>query len=86
LEKAICFEKLNPNLKTNSHEQMLVELNRIIVKVSRQNNIPISAFEGIYKDQVKVTHLFAILNDDKRKNIQSESNNGEIHRKTKFRH
>ena len=57
LEKAIRFEKLNPNLKIDSHEQMLVELNRIVEKVAFKNNIPLDTF----KDSQKLADLFTIL-------------------------
>jgi hypothetical protein len=49
LEKAIRFEKLNPNLKIDSHEQMLVELNRIVEKVAFKNNIPLDTFKRFLK-------------------------------------
>lgn len=61
LEKAIRFEKLNPNLKIDSHEQMLVELNRIVEKVAFKNNIPLDTFKEIFKDSQKLADLFTIL-------------------------
>lgn len=67
LEKAIRFEKLNPNLKIDSHEQMLVELNRIVEKVAFKNNIPLDTFKEIFKDSQKLADLFTILRFCERK-------------------
>jgi|GEM_PF-2517782 len=85
LENAIRFEKLNPNLKIDSHQQMLGELNRILEKVAHINNIPDSAFWEIYKDRTKLAHLFTILRFGERKNNQSESHDIENNRRDKLR-
>ncbi|SEM64866.1 hypothetical protein SAMN05421856_10563 [Chryseobacterium taichungense] len=74
LEKAIRFEKLNPSLKIESHQQMIAELIKISEKVSHKNNIPSSAFEEIFKDSVKLAHLFTILRFGDRKSNQSTNN------------
>ncbi|AZI39198.1 hypothetical protein [Epilithonimonas vandammei] len=85
LEKTIKFEKLNPNLKIDSHERMLQELNRIVEKVALKNNIPLDAFKEIYKDSAKLAHLFTILRFGERKSISSENNEAENNRKHRFR-
>lgn len=74
LEKAIRFEKLNPSLKIESHQQMIAELIKISEKVSQKNNIPSSAFEEIFKDSVKLAHLFTILRFGEKKSNQSTNN------------
>jgi len=85
LEKAICFERLNPNLKVGSHEQMIEELNKILEKVAIKNNIPPDTFKEIYKDSKKLASLFTILRFGEGKDIKSENNEAENNRKHRFR-
>ena len=82
LEKAIRFEKLNPNLKIDSHSQMIRELSRITEKVAKKNNIPDSAFVEIFKDSKKVAYFFTLLRFGERKSTQSENNDLEKQKKT----
>ena len=82
LEQAIRFQKLNPNLKIESHQQMIAELIKISEKVSHKNNIPSSAFEEIFKNSVKLAHLFTILRFGERNSNQSKSNDIENRKKT----
>lgn len=68
LEKAIRFEKLNPNLKIETHKQMLAELTKIAQKTSKENNIPPSAFEEIFSDPNKTAQLFTLMRFGDQKN------------------
>jgi hypothetical protein len=53
---------------------MIAELIKISEKVSQKNNIPSSAFEEIFKDSVKLAHLFTILRFGEKKSNQSTNN------------
>lgn len=85
LEKAIRFERLNPNLKVSNHEQMLEELSKILEKVALKNNIPVSAFEQVYKDTVKLAHLFTLLRFGEKKSQQINDVEVENNKRNKFR-
>lgn len=61
LEKAIRFERLNPDLKADNLEQMKIELTRIGVKVAKDNHIPGSAFGEILSNADRVAELFTLL-------------------------
>ncbi len=84
-EKAVRFERLNPNLTVSNHEQMLEELNKILEKVALKNNIPVSAFEEIYKDSKKLAHLFTVLRFGEKKNQQVNDVEIENNKRSKFR-
>ncbi|MFP3597246.1 hypothetical protein [Chryseobacterium sp. SIMBA_029] len=72
IEKAIRFEKfLQPNLKIENHQQLVDQLSRIGQKVSKDNNIAFSAFEGIFKDSNETTILFNLLRFEGKNNYQS---------------
>ncbi len=85
LEKAIRFEKLNHDLRIDSHQQMLSELIKIAEKVAHKNNIPPSAFEEIFKDSNKTAQVFNLLRFGERKSTQPESNDIENNRRNKLR-
>ena len=85
LEKAIRFEKLNHDLRIDSHQQMLSELIKIAEKVAHKNNIPHSAFEEIFKDSNKTAQVFNLLRFGERKSTQPESNDIENNRRNKLR-
>ncbi|WP_313029258.1 hypothetical protein [Soonwooa sp.] len=86
LEKAIRFERLkNPYLKIENHQQLVEELSRIVDKVSKDNNIPVSAFGEIFKNTMKVADLFTLLRFGDRNNNQPEDNNIQNYRKKKLR-
>ena len=73
LEKAIRFEKLlQPSLKIENHQQLVDELSRISEKVSKDNDIPFSAFEEIFKDSEKIAQVFNLLHSGKQKSENSE--------------
>ena len=60
-EKAIRFERLNPDLKAESLEQMKTELARIGMKVAKDNHIPTSAFGEILSNADRVAELFTLI-------------------------
>ncbi|WP_312090627.1 hypothetical protein [Chryseobacterium sp.] len=61
LEKAIRYERLNPDLKAGNLEQMKTELTRIGMKVAKDNHIPDSAFGEILSNTDRVAELFTLL-------------------------
>src|SRR5690606_17504152 len=62
LEKAIKFERLKqPYLKIDNKKQLIDRLSKISEKVSKDNNIPFSAFDEIFKDPNNVAQLFTLL-------------------------
>ena len=89
LEKAIRFEKLlQPSLKIENHQQLVDELSRISEKVSKDNDIPFSAFEEIFKDSEKIAQIFNLLHFGKQKienSEQAEDVDIEDKRKNKLR-
>lgn len=62
LEKAIKFERLKqPYLKIENEKQLIDKLSKISEKVSKDNNIPFSAFDEIFKNSNHVAQLFTLL-------------------------
>ncbi|QCX52710.1 hypothetical protein [Elizabethkingia sp. JS20170427COW] len=62
LEKAIQFERLKqPYLKIDNKKQLIDRLSKISEKVSKDNNIPFSSFDEIFKDTNNVAQLFTLL-------------------------
>lgn len=62
LKKAIKFERLKqPYLKIDNKKQLIDRLSKISEKVSKDNNIPFSAFDEIFKDPNNVAQLFTLL-------------------------
>lgn len=62
LEKAIQFERLKqPYLKIDNKKQLIEKLSKISEKVSKENNIPFSAFDEIFKNPNSVAQLFTLL-------------------------
>ncbi len=62
LEKAIQFERLKqPYLKIDDKKQLIDRLSKISEKVSKDNNIPFSAFNEIFKSPDNVAQLFTLL-------------------------
>src|SRR5690606_1002539 len=61
LEKAIKFERLKqPYLKIDNKKQLIDRLSKISEKVSKDNNIPSSAFDEIFKNSNNVAQLFTL--------------------------
>ncbi|MDV3834171.1 hypothetical protein CMU13_12650 [Elizabethkingia anophelis] len=62
LEKAIKFERLKqPYLKIDNKKQLIEKLSKISEKVSKDNGIPFSAFDEIFKNPNNVAQLFTLL-------------------------
>ncbi len=62
LEKAIKFERLRqPYLKIDNKKQLIDRLSKISEKVSKDNGIPFSAFDEIFKNSNNVAQLFTLL-------------------------
>lgn len=62
LEKAIQFERLKqPYLKIDNKKQLIEKLSKISEKVSKENDIPFSAFDEIFKSPDNVAQLFTLL-------------------------
>lgn len=62
LEKAIQFERLKQSyLKIDNKKQLIEKLSKISEKVSKDNNIPFSAFDEIFKNPNNVAKLFTLL-------------------------
>src|SRR5690606_20221742 len=62
LEKVIQFERLKqPYLKVDDKKQLIKKLIEINEKVSKENNIPFSAFDEIFKNSSNMTQLFTLL-------------------------
>ena len=78
LEKAIQFERLKqPYLKIDNKKQLIDRLSKISEKVSKENNIPFSAFDEIFKNPNNVAQLFTLLrfgNEQNRSTLTKESN------------
>lgn len=73
LEKIIKFERLkSPYLKLDDKQNLIEEMSRIGQKVSKDNNIPFSAFEEIFKDPEISTSLFSLLRFGENNVYQSE--------------
>lgn len=78
LEKAIKFERLKqPYLKIDNKKQLIEKLSKISEKVSKDNNIPFSAFDEIFKNPNKVAQLFTLLHfgNEQNKNASIKVNN-----------
>jgi len=78
LEKAIKFERLiQPYLRIGNRKQLIDRLSKISKKVSKDNNIPFSAFDEIFKSPDDVAQLFTLLcfgSEQKRITSTKESN------------
>lgn len=62
LEKAIKFERLKqPYLKIDNRKQLIEKLSTLSEKVSKDNDIPFSAFDEIFKNPDNVAQLFTLL-------------------------
>jgi len=62
LEKTIKFERLKqPYLKIDNKRQLIEKLSKISEKVSKENNIPFSVFDEIFKKTNNIVQLFTLL-------------------------
>ncbi|MPS66515.1 MAG: hypothetical protein DI622_09880 [Chryseobacterium sp.] len=65
LIKALQFEKLKqPKIFNTTKENMIGFVDSVCQKVSRENQIPFSAFEEILKEKETVNELFSLFNFD----------------------
>ena len=72
MEKAIKFERLRqPYLKIDNKKQLIEKLSKISEKVSKENNIPFSAFDEIFKNPNNVAQLFTLLRFGREQNINT---------------
>lgn len=72
LEKAIKFERLRqPYLKIDNKKQLIDRLSKISEKVSKDNNIPFSAFDEIFKNPNNVAQLLTLLHFGNEQNINT---------------
>ncbi|MCT3942484.1 hypothetical protein HZP52_12960 [Elizabethkingia anophelis] len=68
-EKAIRYERLTRSyLKIENEKQLIAELSKIAEKVSKENNIPTSAFKEIFSDPNKTAHFFTLMRFGDQKN------------------
>lgn len=73
LENAVRFERLkHPYLKIDNEQQLIEQLSKIGEKVSKENNIPFSAFEEIFKNPNNTAQLFTLLHFGKQENTKSQ--------------
>ena len=52
---------MQPHLKIDNKKQLIDRLSKISEKVSKENNIPFSAFDEIFKNPNSVAQLFTLL-------------------------
>lgn len=72
LEKAIQFERLKqPYLKIDNKKQLIDKLSKLSEKVSKDNNIPFSAFDEIFKNPNNVAQLFTLLRFGNEQNTET---------------
>ena len=62
LKKTILQESIKiPNLRNLNDTERKDKILQIIEKISKENNIPVSAFEEVFGDKKKKNHFFRIL-------------------------
>ena len=72
LKKAILHESIKiPNLQNINDDELKDKMIEILEKTSKENQIPFSAIEEVFKSTEKNTKLFSILKGEKN-NEQSE--------------
>ncbi|QIY84713.1 hypothetical protein SAMN05660493_01730 [Epilithonimonas bovis DSM 19482] len=75
LKKAILQESIKiPNLQNLNDTELKDKMIEIIEKTSKENNIPVSAFEEVFRISEKQINLFSLLRFDHRENKASEQN------------
>ncbi|AZI56112.1 hypothetical protein EIB75_12960 [Epilithonimonas vandammei] len=76
IEKTVMNERLKVSfyerLKSNDFK-ISDEIGKICEKISKDNNIPSSAFEEVFKDANKVTYVFNLLRYGNRNSTQNQS-------------
>ncbi|MFN3771752.1 hypothetical protein [Cloacibacterium normanense] len=85
LKKAILQESIKTsNLQNLNDTELKDKMIEILQKTSKENQIPSSAFEGIFKDSEKMTSILAMIRFGKNRNNESEERNKERKRKLGF--
>ncbi|MPL56588.1 hypothetical protein SDC9_02074 [bioreactor metagenome] len=85
LKKAILQESIKiPNLRNLNDAELKDKMIEILEKTSKENQIPSSAYEGIFEDSEKMTSILAMLRFGKNRNNESEETNIERKRKLGF--
>ena len=83
LKKAILQESIKiPNLQNLNDAERKDKMIELLEKTSKENNIPFSAFEEVFKDSEKMAKIFALLRFGESKNNQFEET--KIERKNKL--
>jgi hypothetical protein len=89
LKKAILQESIKiPNLQNLNDAELKDKMIEILKKASKENNIPFSAFEEIFKNSSKATYLLNLLRLDNINNYSSNKisiENEEKRKSTKLR-
>lgn len=85
LKKVILQESIKTsNLQNLNDTELKDKMIEILQKTSKENQIPSSAFEGIFKDSEKMTSILAMIRFGKNRNNESEERNIERKRKLGF--
>ena len=75
LKKSILQESIKiPNLQNLNDTELKDKMIEILKKTSKENKIPFSAFEEVFKDSEKQINLFSLLQFNLRENNGSEQN------------
>ena len=74
LRKNILQESIKiPNLRNLNDTELNDKMIKILERTSKENQIPVSAFEEIFRDKEKTVRLFNLLRLDKNSKSQSEN-------------
>ncbi len=86
LKKAILQESIKiPNLQNLNEAERKDKMIEILDKTSKENQIPISAIEEVFKNSEKDSKLFSLLRFEEKNNYQSENTDIENKIKNKLR-
>lgn len=74
LKKTILQESIKiPNLHSLNDAERKSKMIEILEKTSKENQIPVSAIEEVFKDSEKKARIFNLLRADKNIKLQSEN-------------
>ena len=86
LKKGILQESIKiPNLQNLNDAEIKDKMIEILDKTSKENQIPISAIEEVFKNSEKDSKLFSLLRFEEKNNYQSENTDIENKIKNKLR-
>ena len=75
LKKASLQKSIKiPNLRSLNDTERKDKMIEILEKISKENRIPVSAFEEVFRISEKQINLFSLLRFDHRENKASEQN------------